>query len=352
MNQADFSETIEHLNNDHNDTVLFIGRTLGSPEASQAAIVEIDLGGIVLDLNLPTGNDHRRIDFDERAGSAEDVRDKLLGLVSNARTIAGGDDLTSIEVELDPTAIKTFVATVAGKRRISESIVQVTVRSKSLQRFRSLGPDDFVHVLIPPAGRRELTIGEYFSWAAFAEMDPDLRPRGAYYTVKEWRPSGEVDMWFVLHGDDGPLSCWAKNAEPGDPVALWGPRTSFEPPESSTTWILTADETGLPALLNILSAAPEGVAVHAFVETGSAADHLDVATRVGHRLEWLHRDGQSAGSTNGLLDAVRTLGPDATSTYAWGGAESRVMTAVRRYLRDDCGFERDQVAMIAYWRTA
>ena len=35
--------------------------------------------------------------------------------------------------------------------------------------------------------------------------------------------------------------------------------------------------------------------------------------------------------------------------YAWGGAESRAMTATRRFLRQERGLAREQVSMVAYW---
>jgi NADPH-dependent ferric siderophore reductase len=69
-------------------------------------------------------------------------------------------------------------------------------------------------------------------------------------------------------------------------------------------------------------------------------------------LTWLHRDGREAGTTDLLVDALRRgLTPQPT-TYAWGGAESRAMTAVRRHLRHDVGLGRDQVSMTPYWRHA
>lgn len=63
-----------------------------------------------------------------------------------------------------------------------------------------------------------------------------------------------------------------------------------------------------------------------------------------------HRRGHPARSARG--DAVRALPRPGPGTYAWGGAASRAMTAIRRYLRDGCGLEQNTVAMTAYWRRA
>ncbi|HEX6238433.1 MAG TPA: SIP domain-containing protein [Acidimicrobiales bacterium] len=36
--------------------------------------------------------------------------------------------------------------------------------------------------------------------------------------------------------------------------------------------------------------------------------------------------------------------------YVWGGAESRAMRDVRRYLRREVGIERERVSLTPYWR--
>ena len=49
-----------------------------------------------------------------------------------------------------------------------------------------------------------------------------------------------------------------QRARPGDPVALWGPRTAYAPPAGTDWYLLVADETGLPAVAAILESLPEG----------------------------------------------------------------------------------------------
>ena len=53
-----------------------------------------------------------------------------------------------------------------------------------------------------------------------------------------------------------------------------------------------------------------------------------------------------------LVDAVRELDLDPAGAYAWGGGESRAMTAVRTLLRRERGWTRQQVSLVAYWRHA
>jgi NADPH-dependent ferric siderophore reductase len=213
------------------------------------------------------------------------------------------------------------------------------------------GLDQFLYLLAPPAGRSELPIDQSFTWEQYGRMATEDRPVGAYYTVRRWLPErGELDIIVVLHGDEGEGSAWAQRASRGDPVALWGPRTAFEPPEGTDGYLLVADETGLPAVGAILEALAPGTPVDVFVELAGPEDRLDLPTAADARVTWFSRDGAPPGTTGHLQDAVRRAAIRGSSPYAWGGAESHVVTAVRKHLRRERGFERAAVSMTGYWR--
>ncbi len=250
------------------------------------------------------------------------------------------------EVAID--AISTHVTAVVRAERLRDRFVRVTFAG-GLERFRAVGPDQFVYVLLPPSGRDDLTIGTDFAWSDFYEMPEAERPIGAYYTVRHHRPERqELDCDVFLHDPAGPVSTWAATAARGAPAALWGPRTAWAPPPSTDRWLLVADETGVPAVEGVLDALPGGAAVTVVVELSdvAAVAHLD------HAVTYVHRGRAAAGSTDLLVESVRSLDLDPTGLYAWGGAESRAMRDVRRHLRDTVGLAREQVSMTPYWRHA
>ena len=244
--------------------------------------------------------------------------------------------------------IPTHVTSVVRAERISARFVRVTFGG-GLDRFRPVGADQFVYVLVPPPGQHELTIGTDFRWSEHDEMPERERPVGAYYTVRHHRPSaGEIDCDVFLHEPAGHASAWAAAATAGAPAALWGPRTAWAPPAGTDRWLLVADESGLPATETVLDALPPGADVTVVLEI-SAPD--DVA-HIDRDVTWLCRGDEPAGTTHLLVEAVRSLDLDPTGLYAWGGAESRAMRDVRRYLRGTAGLARAQVSMTPYWRHA
>jgi NADPH-dependent ferric siderophore reductase len=247
--------------------------------------------------------------------------------------------------------IRTVLTHVHAVADVNPHLRQVTFKGGDLVDFEPCGPDTFLYLLLPPAGRTRLTIDRTFTWEAYALMDPAEQPVGAYYTLRAWRPeTAELDILMVLHGATGPASAWAEGAQPGDAVALWGPRTAYHPPAGTGHLVLVADETGLPAVAVILEQMPEGWTGVVVGEVADEAERQALPDRPGVEVVWCQRDGAEPGTTSLLVDAVRDLPPFPDATYVWGGAESRAMTAVRRHVRDERGLAREDVSLVAYWR--
>jgi len=251
--------------------------------------------------------------------------------------------------------ITTFITAVTATAQVGPNMVQVTVGGGDLIGFVPLGADQFVYVLAPPAGHDQLTIDRGFTWTQYESMDVTARPVGAYYTVRRWRPAvAEIDLVVVTSGHDGEGARWATRVAAGDPVALWGPRRIFDPPADTERFLLVGDETGVHAIAAILDELadelPGDAVIDVIVEVGGECDEVPLRRGPNTSIVWKHRGDAPAGTTRTLLDSVRGLHVAPEGVYAWGGAESRVMTSIRRHVRDRVGLVAEQVAMTAYWR--
>ncbi|RZU33363.1 siderophore-interacting protein [Blastococcus saxobsidens] len=169
------------------------------------------------------------------------------------------------------------------------------------------------------------------------------------YTARRQDPAaGEVDIDFVLHGD-GPAAAWAAAARPGARLAVAGAASLAERP---ARWMLLAgDETALPAISRLLAAAaPETVGV-AFLEVAGPEEEQQLAAPAGIELHWLHRGPTAPGHSTLLVDAVAALDrPQGDDLFAWVGAESATVRAIRADLRARWGLGRAQHHAIGYWR--
>lgn len=261
-------------------------------------------------------------------------------------------DTAERAVSVDLSSFTTFLTQVVAVSDVHTHLRRITFAGGDLVDFAPVGPDTFAYLLLPPPGKTELTIDASFTWDACFKMPDATRPVGGYYTVRAWRPETcELDILAVLHDHAGPASSWAARAQPGDPVALWGPRTSWKPPEGTDRYLLVADETGLPAAAVIIETLPAGTPLRLVAQVTDASTHQDLGDTGDVEVTWLHHHGAPTSERVAQLrEAVTGKVWDEGSTYVWGGGESRALTKVRRYVRDEVGLPAEAVELVAYWR--
>jgi NADPH-dependent ferric siderophore reductase len=300
-------------------------------------------------------------------------------------------------------AYRGFRASVARVQRLTPHFTRVTFAGDELADFGTAGLDQRVKVVMPLAdsGFAHFPDGEDW-YSAWRELPAERRNPFRTYTVRAVRPERrEVDLDFVAHGDTGPGSAWATRARPGDPIVLIGPDERSEGRTIGIDWrpgdvdtvLLAGDETAAPAICAILESLPADASGAAMIEVPSADDVLDVRAPEGVEVRWLPRPhGQSHGErlvpavrdwvarTCWLRDcadpasaaadsARRTLAeleaaadadgilwdvPEGTSLdgdcYAWLAGEASMIKVLRRFLVQDAGLDRRQVAFMGYWR--
>ncbi|MEM7274237.1 MAG: SIP domain-containing protein [Actinomycetota bacterium] len=346
---ADIRYALEHLEGNHADSIVFIAANGPNPVAgiTDATISAVDPDGMTLGVTAAGGTTDHRLPFAEPVADMEQLRGQLMGFLAAARAAAPEAEPTSIEREIAATSsLETRVVEVTEVTDVTSTIVEVTLGG--LDGLPALGGDEFFYLMIPSAtGPNVLTSG--VTMTELFALPEDQRPHGAYYTSRRRRPEvDEIDLWIVRHGEVG-VSGWAGQATPGDRVAIWGPRRAYEPPSGTSSHLLVVDETGLAAAAAIVDGLPADHPATVIAETGDEAPP-PFPTRPGIEYRWRSRNGAAPGTTGTLLAAVEASDVDVDGCYAFGAAESRAISAVRRHLRHDRGMGADQVHMTGYWR--
>jgi NADPH-dependent ferric siderophore reductase len=345
------AHVLDHLNEGHGDTILLMATFAGGVAGLVSAVLErADRSGVVIRGRQGDGSSTLvRLLFSGRPDSLLTTRAELFGLLRTARSLAGTAlPLTSLEQELEQTAhLHTYVTTVEQVDDVTPGLRRIVVRG-GLDGFVPKGPDQFVFVMVPRRDGDPSVIAPGFRMEDFQRMPEPERPAGAYYTVRRWDAErGAMELWFVLHHEDAGVGGWARHAQPGDRMALWGPRTSFAPPADTQSLLLVADETGLAATASILEELDPATRAHVVVETSDAAHTVDLPRGPHVSVTWLFREHRTG---RGLVDEIRRMQLDPAGLYAFGAAEAGAVDEVRRHLRQDRGLPPSQVRMVAYWR--
>lgn len=244
------------------------------------------------------------------------------------------------------------MAEVTDSARLSPHMQRVTLSAPDLAGLDGQAGDQFARLLFPPTVRARPVLPTTSDWwQELLALPTAERPVLRNYTIRHFRPAlGELDIDFVLHGDTGPASTWAARARQGAVVGLLEQDRSYQPPADAMWQLLAGDETALPAIGAILEELTDHSSVHVFVEVPSAADMQDLPAPRRARLHWLPRDERPYRPGDLVRQAVLAADLPDEPGYAWIAGESRMTTAVRRYLVRDRGMGKTAVNFCGYWR--
>ncbi|WP_438020928.1 siderophore-interacting protein [Sorangium sp. So ce315] len=178
------------------------------------------------------------------------------------------------------------------------------------------------------------------------------RPITRTYSVRRYDArAGELDVDFVLHGDDGPASRWARRARPGDRLGIAGPGGPDPMLGPADFYLLAGDLSALPAIAALLEDLPATARGHAVVAVPDAAEMLEIARPPRVALTWITLDGAHAPGPR-LEGAVRALTWPEARVFAWVAGESSSVVAIRDHLLDERGLGREAMYAVPYWKAS
>ena len=195
--------------------------------------------------------------------------------------------------------------------------------------------DMHVRLLVPPKGRAPVWPGiRADGRIAWPEGEDALLVR--VYTIRAVDIERR-ELWidFLQHPAPGvrtPGADFARDARPGDRVAILGPGGGYNPGRKSI--FLAGDETALPAIARIAAEAKPGTRLQAIIEVEDEAEEQSLPTQGSLEVRWLHRARYPAGATSVLADeamaAIVSLEPE---TFIWVACEKKDVRSIRSFLK-------------------
>ena len=176
------------------------------------------------------------------------------------------------------------------------------------------------------------------------------KPLMRSYTIRAFDSERrELVLDFVDHGDTGPASAWANQAQAGDNAVVRGPGEKKLADPTADWFILAGDMSALPALAVNLEQLPEDARGYAVIEILSEEDKQDIAAPSGMDVRWLINPDNETENTQ-LFDAVRNLDWLEGTPYPWFAGEFNTMRLIRRYFRDEKGIDKRAMYVSSYWK--
>lgn len=262
---------------------------------------------------------------------------------------------------LKPADAHVLTLEVVGSKRVSPHVVRVTLGGDGMEHFTPMGYDQWFRLFLARPEQEALRLPTRSSALWYVQYLATPRAKRPYvrnYTVRAVRPDlRELDVDFVVHGDEGPASRFAVTARAGDRVGFLDQGVGYNPRVEHDWTLVVADETGLPAVAGICESLPDDARGLAVVEVPDAGDVQEFRVPAGVELRWVVRGEGSAadGDGHGLpgrraLETVVAAELPQGPVYAYAVGEASLATGVRRHLVTERGVPKTHVDFVGYWR--
>jgi len=286
---------------------------------------------------------------------------------------------------------RIFDVHLKARHMLTPHMARLTFGGEQIVDMTTRAPDQRIKMFFPRNDGTPSAIPNQADWyELYKAVPPADRVPMRTYTIRTLdADAGELVVDFVMHGDNGPASRWAAQAQPGDRLQISAPNRRFqgaiggfdwEPPSGLQQLLLIADETALPAVSGILEQIagwPSKPVTQAFVEIPGEADRQDLPNWDGLHLRWLPREptGQAYGvQMVAAAEAARTPGsaqiadaelvsvdvdrdilwdraePVDHSFYGWIAGETAAVSRIRTILVKERRIDRRHLTMMGYWR--
>lgn len=238
--------------------------------------------------------------------------------------------------------------------RIDERTPQmrrIALSGEELAGFPSGCEGAHIKLLLPAAP------GEVPALPQFGEHGP-VWPEGAArpvvrtYSVARFDvDAGELEIDIVLHGDDGPASRWASNAKVGDPLGVAGPGGPELFRADAARHLLIGDPSSYALICAVIARLPAQARIDALLEVPDASEIQPLPAHPRLQARWFSREGEAAGASRRLLEAVRAMPwPHAETVSITLAGESAQVVAIRDLLARERGVPRSMMYAVPYWK--
>ncbi len=232
---------------------------------------------------------------------------------------------------------------------ITPQVASLRLQGPELEGFEIEGPGAHVKLILPPSGETEIAQPLRYEGRRAIFEDGVTPPFLRTYTPLRFDSERlELEIEMLMHGDS-PASNWLCGAQSGQRIIVAGPRGGWNPPDDGDWYLVAADDTGIPAATQVLSAIPDKESIALF-EVADESERRSLPGLPDNLPRWLFRGSSIRSVGNKLEKAIRSIEVPDSKVYVWIALESGAMRRIRRYLLEDLALPVSQIVTRGYWK--
>ena len=236
--------------------------------------------------------------------------------------------------------------TVTAKSRTADRFWRIDFSGDDLAGFTSPGFDDHIKVFFPDASSGTLNLPD-------VTEEGVVWKEGARPVSRDYTPlffdgvANTLTIDFYIH-DGGVASDWAEQAQPGDKLAIGGPRGSLVVPEDYAFQLYVCDESGLPAFKRrheVLN----GLQLRLFGYVDEAVGQSYLGRLNGVDAAWMGSGNMQPENLAALTATLDTVQLPPEDYFIWLTGEAEFVKKLSDYFIEQRGCDATFVRAVAYW---
>jgi len=252
---------------------------------------------------------------------------------------------------MEKPIISKHVFKVTDKEYITPHYIRIKLKSDEIIDFDKCTPGANNKIFIPPHGVKDVQFATFDEQKGEWVMpDENLKPLVRTYTHRAMDLStNEISIDFVNHGDNGPASSWALNAELDDQLGVaMKIRASDLYPEVDW-YFLIGDATAIPVLCCILESLPPDAKGQCVIEVHGEEDIHPEVNHPGFEILWLFNEHPENGSE--LAETAKNIElPTDKSKFAYVACEYSSVKSLRTYFKEELEWSNKDFYAFSYWK--
>jgi len=229
---------------------------------------------------------------------------------------------------------------------VADSFWRIEFSGEDLAGFISPGFDDHIKVFFPDASSGTLHLPE-------VTEDGVVWKEGARPVSRDYTPlffdgvAKTLTLDFYIH-DGGVASDWAAQAQPGDALAIGGPRGSLVVPEDYAFQLYVCDESGLPAFKRRKETLRgQRLSLFAYVDEVVGQTYLDGLNGVD--ATWVGSGAMKTENLAALIETFNGIQLPTEDYFIWLTGEAEFVKKLSDYFIEQRGCDATFVRAVAYW---
>ncbi|MBL3657647.1 siderophore-interacting protein [Fulvivirga sediminis] len=242
----------------------------------------------------------------------------------------------------EQAAVMKGILAVKEKIYLTPHYIRIILSGEDIQKYELAQVGDNNKIILPKDGKVTL---------------PELGGKGdsskgliRTYTLRSLDlEKGEMAVDFVAHGDSGPASKWAAEAQPGDELGVLMKQKNKKLFPLADWYCITGDHTALPVISVMLESLPADAQGKAVIEVHSEADKLDLKKPDNMEVVWTYNEAPGEHTT--LVPYFNELEiPQDGSRFIFAAAEYNVVKEIQEILRTADNLQRSEWQSYSYWK--